>query len=78
MSEPRLQEYMKHRRVGGFGWKAQYEGTVMERFEGGDYAYLAGWYSGILDELIAELGSNELEHICGRLQRRAALQEAKP
>jgi hypothetical protein len=64
-----LCEYLKHRRVGGFGWIAQYEAMVMRHYPG-DYSYLAGWYSGLLDELCAELGERELEHICKRLQRR--------
>ena len=75
MDEPRLCEYMKHRRVGGFGWLAQYEAVVMERFESANYAYLSGWYSGMLGELIEELGEKELEFIYDRLKRRNEPQE---
>lgn len=71
MNEPRLCEFMKHRRVGGFGWIAQYEATVMHRFAGEpDYSYLSGWYSGMLNDLLTELGERELEHICQRIRRR--------
>ena len=84
MIEPRLCEFMKHRRAGGFGWIAKYEATVVQRVVGepdwyedgkidlqaASYAYLSGWYSGMLNELLTELGERELEHVCQRLRRR--------
>jgi folate-dependent phosphoribosylglycinamide formyltransferase PurN len=61
----RLLEYMEYRNEGGWGWKAAYEDMVAARFneKEKDWAYLAGWYGGLLDDLIERLSERQLESI---------------
>jgi len=47
----RLKNYLIARKVGGFGWLAEYNKGISE-----DYACLFGYYQGMLDELVDAFG----------------------
>jgi hypothetical protein len=71
MSKKRLVEYIKARRRGGFGWIPRYEKAVCPNR---NRASLAGWYSGMLDELLRELPEREIDRICDRIIEREEAQ----
>lgn len=50
----RLRKYLEARERGGFGWGANYDSTVAPD---GNYAYLAGHYAGLLDDVLRAIGA---------------------
>jgi len=59
MSE-RLRRYLAERERGGWEWKARYEAKEMAAADQG-WAWLAGWYGGMLDELLATLDKKQIK-----------------
>ena len=75
MNKPRLLDYLQARERGGFGWLRDYQQEVMDEFsqhneDKDNYAYLSGWYQGMLSELLDELPAKEIERICDRIAER--------
>ena len=64
----RLTRYLNARSEGGIGWLPRYE--KREFGDKASEAFAAGWYRGILEELIRELPEIEISAIIVRLTKR--------
>ena len=66
----RLHEYLTLKKERRPGWNREYEDSVSDWWDGDKNAFLAGWYSGIIDELLDELPEKEVARIIDRLAER--------